>query len=217
MKFLPAAAVLAASLLAASVWAQTPGDSTGAESLRAPHRFESSGQARINGQKVHYRAVVEETFATDADGQRTASLVTTSYFRDSVSDADSRPVIFVFNGGPGSAGLWLQMGLVGPRRIDFEDPINPPTVPPWRLVDNEESLLDVADVVIFDPPGTGYSRVLPAGKPEDFYGTRQDARLTLDFVRDWIRRHGRFNSPRFLLGESYGTIRAVVVAKLMAG
>jgi len=208
---------LAVSLLATSAWAQAPDNPPTAESLRAPYHFESSGQARINGQKVHYRAVVEETFATDAGGQHTASLVITSYFKDGASGAEGRPVIFVFNGGPGSAGLWLQMGLIGPRRIDFEDAVNPPTVPPWRLVDNEESLLDVADVVIFDPPGTGYSRVLPAGKPDDFYGTRQDARLTLDFVRDWIRRHGRFNSPRFLLGESYGTIRAAVVAKLMAG
>ncbi|HET6564865.1 MAG TPA: hypothetical protein VFG52_05585, partial [Xanthomonadales bacterium] len=113
--------------------------------------------------------------------------------------------------------LWLQMGLMGPRRVDFKDDVNPPTVPPYQLTDNAESPLDVADVVIFDPPGTGFSRVLPAGKPEEFYGTQQDAKVTLQFISDWIRRHNRFNSPRFLVGESYGTIRAAVVAKLMAG
>ncbi len=184
---------------------------------RAPYHFESTGKAQINGQKLSYTSLVEETFITNPAGENTASLVTTTYMRSGVKSAVERPVVFVFNGGPGSAGLWLQMGLVGPRRVDFEDDVNPPTVPPYHLADNAESILDLADVVIFDPPGTGFSRILPAGKAEDFYGTQQDANVTLQFITDWIRRHDRFNSPRFLLGESYGTIRAAVVAKLMAG
>jgi carboxypeptidase C (cathepsin A) len=184
---------------------------------RAPYHFESKGQARINGETVKYRAVVDETFIENPGGQKTASVITTSYFRDGMKNAAERPVLFVFNGGPGSAGLWLQMGLMSPRRIDFADDVNPPTVPPYQLTDNAESPLDVADIVIFDPPGTGFSRVLPAGKAEDFYGTQQDAKVTLQFIQGWIRRHNRFNSPRYLVGESYGTIRAAVVAKLMAG
>jgi carboxypeptidase C (cathepsin A) len=196
--------------------AEAPEAST-REPARAPYRFESSGQAIINGARVRYRALVEESFVTDAGGQRTASLVSTSYVRENAAKDATRPVVFVFNGGPGSAGLWLQMGMVGPRRIDFADDLNPPTTPPYNLVDNAESILDVADVVIFDPPGTGFSRVLPDGKAENFYGVKQDAAVTLEFITDWIRRHGRYNSPRFLLGESYGTVRAAVAARLMGG
>jgi carboxypeptidase C (cathepsin A) len=210
------AALLCVGALTATAFAQAPADNAAAVS-RAPYHFESRGQATINGERVRYRALVEESFVTNPGGQRTASLVSTSYFRESTAKESQRPVVFVFNGGPGSAGLWLQMGLVGPRRVDFGDDIHPPTTPPFKLTDNADSILDVADVVIFDPPGTGFSRVLPDGKPEDFFGVRQDAAVTLQFITGWIQRHDRFNSPRFLLGESYGTIRAAVSAKLMAG
>jgi len=184
---------------------------------RPAYHLETGGQAQVNGKRLRYRAEVHETFITDDKGQRTASLVSTSYFAQAGSGKSQRPVVFVFNGGPGSAGLWLQMGLVGPRRVDFDDAINPPTVPPYRLTDNADSILDVADVVIFDPPGTGFSRIIEPGQPKDFYGVRQDAKVTLQFIEDWIQRHNRWNSPRFLLGESYGSVRAAVVAKLMAG
>ncbi len=199
----------------ASGMAQSP-EQASAQSRPAYH-FESGGQAQINGERLRYRAVVDETFVTDDKGQRTASVVSTSYLLENAAKNSQRPVVFVFNGGPGSAGLWLQMGLVGPRRVDFADETHPPTVPPYKLVDNADSILDVADVVIFDPPGTGYSRVIEPGKPEDFYGVAQDAKVTLHFIQDWIQRHDRWNSPRFLLGESYGTVRVAVVAKLMAG
>lgn len=211
-----AAAVLALTLaLATGAMAQDT-DRGPAGVSAEPRRWASTGQVEIGGERVRYRVLVEETFVIGDDGQPTASLISTSYFREGVDD-DERPVVFVFNGGPGSAGLWMQMGLFGPRRVDFDDAVNPPTVPPFRIVDNAESPLDVADVVIFDPPGTGFSRVLPAGAPEDFFGVEQDAQLTVDFVHGWVRRHGRWNSPRFLAGESYGTIRAAVVARLMTG
>lgn len=206
------AMLIAAALLCQPLAAQAP-DEDAPEGMR----FESAGELRIDGERVRYRALVEETFVVNEAGQRTASLVSTSYLRVDTAGGTARPVLFVFNGGPGSAGLWLQMGLAGPRRVDFDDPVNPPTVPPYRLADNTESLLDVADVVIFDPPGTGLSRILEAGKPEDFYGVQQDAGVTVQFVRDWVLRHGRWNAPRFLMGESYGTIRAAVVARLLAG
>jgi carboxypeptidase C (cathepsin A) len=207
-----AAALMAMVQVSLPLAAQAP-----AEGAPPAQRFEATGELRIDDDRIHYRALVEESFLVDDGGQPTASLVSTSYLRTDTAKGTERPVLFVFNGGPGSAGLWLQMGLVGPRRVDFDDPVNPPTVPPYRLTDNAESLLDVADVVIFDPPGTGFSRVLEAGKPEDFFGVQQDAGVTVRFVRDWIRRHGRWNAPRFLMGESYGTIRAAVVAKLLAG
>lgn len=205
------------TMLSLVVLVALPAHGQPAPEAAAGKRFESSGQAQIGGERVRYRALVEETYLTNNVGERSASLVSTTYLREDVPKGAVRPVVFVFNGGPGSAGLWLQMGLAGPRRVDFEDAVNPPTVPPYRVVDNAESLLDVADVVIFDPPGTGFSRVLEAGKPEEFFGIKQDAKVTVTFIRDWVQRHGRWNAPRFLMGESYGTIRAAVVAKLLAG
>jgi carboxypeptidase C (cathepsin A) len=95
--------------------------------------------------------------------------------------------------------------------------VKPPTTPPFRLVDNAESPLDVADIVFFDPPGTGFSRLLPDGKPEEFYGVAPDAQATVDFMEQWVRATDRWNAPKYLLSESYGTVRAAVVARLLAG
>jgi len=185
--------------------------------LAPARRFESEHRGTFNGVKLRYRAVVAEHFITDPAGRRTASIFTTSYIRTDAPGAAARPVIFAFNGGPGSSSLWLHMGFVGPRRIAFGDDIRPDTAPPFHLADNPESPLDVADVVLIDPPGTGFSRVLPDGKPEQFYGVDQDARATVDVIEQWIRENGRWNSPKYLLSESYGTIRAAEVAKLLAG
>jgi carboxypeptidase C (cathepsin A) len=95
--------------------------------------------------------------------------------------------------------------------------VKPETVPPFRFVDNPDSPLDVADIVLIDPPGTGFSRVLPEGKPEEFFGTAQDAKLTVDLIERWVREYDRWNFPKFLLSESYGTVRSAVVARLIAG
>jgi carboxypeptidase C (cathepsin A) len=141
--------------------------------VAAPARhFESNHEGAFGGHRIRYKAVVAEYFIKDAAGKRTASLIATSYLRTDVPKGTPRPVVFAFNGGPGSASLWLHLGLAGPRRIDFPDAVKPPTTPPFHLVDNEESPLDVADIVLFDPPGTGFSRILPDGKPEQFYGRR---------------------------------------------
>lgn len=183
----------------------------------APHFFETRAEADIGGERVRYRAIVEETLLTNETGKPAASLVSTSYLRTNVRRDDVRPVVFVFNGGPGSASVWLHMGLVGPRRIAFGNDIEPETVPPFEIADNPDSILDTADVVLFDPPGTGYSRVLPDGKPEQFFGVTQDATATVRFIEDWLNRYGRWQSPRYLMGESYGTVRAAVTAKLLAG
>lgn len=193
-------------------------NATAAPQLPAPaRRFESNHEGVFGGHKIHYRALVAEYFIKDAAGKRIASLIATSYLRTDVPRGTERPVLFVFNGGPGSASLWLHMGLAGPRRIEFRDPVRPETTPPFRLVDNEESPLDVADVVLFDPPGTGFSRILPDGKPEQFYGVAQDAQATVDFIEQWVRENSRWNVPKYLLSESYGTVRAAVVARLLAG
>lgn len=182
-----------------------------------PRHFETNHEGTFGGHKIRYKAVVEEFFLKDPVGNRTASLVATSYLRTDTPKGVDRPVLFVFNGGPGSASLWLHMGFAGPRRIDFQDVVKPHTTPPFHIVDNTESPLDVADVVLFDPVGTGFSRILKDGKPEQFYGVAQDAQSTVDFIEQWIRAYNRWNSAKYLLSESYGTDRAAVVSRLLAG
>ena len=189
-----------------------------AASQEAPHRFETTHQGTFGGTRIRYQAIVEEQFIKDEAGQRTASVYTTSYLRnDTKVDAAQRPVIFAFNGGPGSSSVWLHLGLLGPARVEAGEPSKPNTVAPFRYVGNPDSPLDVADIVLIDPPGTGYSRILAAGKPEQFLSTEADARMTVDLMRDWLKDHGRLNSPRYIISESYGTVRAAVVAKMLAG
>ncbi|MDZ5650180.1 S10 family peptidase [Nitrospirillum sp. BR 11828] len=195
----------------------TAGQTLAAEAAGAPRVFTSEHSGTFNGRKLRYTATVAETILTDPAGQKTASVFTTSYIRTDVPKGTVRPVVFVFNGGPGSASLWLHMGFVGPKRVDFADPVHPPTTPPFHTVDNPDSPLDVADIVLIDPPGTGYSRILPDGKPEQYYGTAQDAQMTVDVIERWTREHDRWNAPKYLMSESYGTIRAAVVARLLAG
>jgi carboxypeptidase C (cathepsin A) len=214
------AAVLVCLCLACTESAGAAAESTpdGASAdTRTPYRHEVRREGRFGGTAVAYRAIVEETFLGDPSGKPTASVVSISYIRTNVPRGTERPVVFVFNGGPGSASLWMHMGFVGPRRVDFGNDVEPESTPPFRLADNAESPLDVADFVLFDPPGTGFSRILPDGKPEQYYGVQQDAQATVDFIRAWIQSHERWNSPRYLMGESYGTVRAAVVAKLLAG
>lgn len=183
----------------------------------APRRFEKELQGVFDGQPVDYKAIVAENFIRNDAGEPAASLITTSYIRTDSAAGESRPVVFAFNGGPGAAALWLHVGLVGPRVVEFEKDIETATTPPFPLVDNPHSILDVADIVLIDPPGTGFSRVLPGADPTQFFGVRQDAVTLVRFIEDWIRENGRWHSPRFLLGASYGTVRAAVASQLLAG
>ncbi len=169
----------------------------------------------FGGRKLSYVATAGETILKDAKGAPAASLFTFSYVEKG-GKAD-RPVVFVFNGGPGSSSVWLHMGMLGPRQIAFPDPIHPPTTPPFKMADNPLSLLDAADLVFIDPVGTGFSRTLPGGRTEDYYGVNQDARSMAEFIQAWLTENGRWNSPKFLLGESYGTIRASVLAQALTG
>ncbi|CAN5548530.1 peptidase S10 [soil metagenome] len=136
-----------------------------------------------------------------------ASFFFVAYSRDEVEDRGTRPVTFSFNGGPGSSSVWLHLGLLGPRRVLFDDTGNP-LPPPYRLVDNEHSLLDVSDLVFIDPVSTGYSRAAPGEKAGDFHGFKRDIESVGDFIRLYSTRYGRWTSPKFLIGESYGTTRA---------
>jgi carboxypeptidase C (cathepsin A) len=141
-------------------------------------------------------------------------MVSTAYVRANV-DPGARPVLFLFNGGPSVASSILHMFALGPKRIAAEqDPALPPAEP--RLVDNTFSVLDVADLVFVDPAETGFSRVLPAGDRAHYYSVNGDAQSVSDFVVAWRRANGREASPTYVLGESYGTLRATVMAGQLA-
>lgn len=210
------AVLLGTALISPAAVAQAPAPETSA-SAPAPRIFASEHVARIAGRNLRYTAAVEEFMLADPAGAPQASIFATSYIAKPEPGRGERPVIFVFNGGPGSSSVWLHLGFAGPRRLVLPDPVNPPTNPPFALTDNEESPLDVADIVLIDPPGTGFSTILPGGRPEQFYGVQQDAAAMVRLIEAWIQRHDRWNAPRYLLSESYGTVRAAVVARLMAG
>ena len=174
--------------------------------------------AYIGADDIEYAARVFETDVTDGGGALGARYVCTQYVRTDIppDERSRRPVIFSFNGGPGSASVWTHLGI-GPRRIAQADSLTPVMTPPFGLLDNVDSPLDVADLVFVDPPGTGYSRLLDPSKAEAFHGTDQDARATIEFIETWARRNRRQNSPRFLLGESFGTVRAARIARNASG
>jgi carboxypeptidase C (cathepsin A) len=177
--------------------------------------FVSRHSGVFNGQKVDYVATVATTIVRDASGAQSARFVSTSYVRAGV-DADRRPLLFLFNGGPSSSSATLHMVGLGPRRIAVtQDPTQSPPDPP-RTLDNTETVLDVADLVFIDPAETGFSRILEGGTKEYFYSANGDAESVARFVEAWTRDNRRERSPKFLLGESYGTMRAALMAGLLA-
>jgi len=176
-----------------------------------PARFETSHTGRFHGVEVAYRCIAGETHLPDAKGAPWASIFSFSYLADSAA-AHLRPVTFIFNGGPGSASLWLHLGALGPRRVEVPADAAPTGSGPYSVVDNELCNLDRSDLVFIDPPGTGYSRMLGAAKPNECWGLDTDAAVVADFIKAWLTAHRRWASPRYLCGESYGTTRAVAVA-----
>lgn len=172
---------------------------------------------KVGAAEVTYDARVEQFTIEDRAGQPGARIVCTSYTRSEEAAArDARPVVFAFNGGPGSSSVWLHLGL-GPRRVAQADLLSPRATPPYEIVDNHETLLDVADLVFIDPPGTGFSRVLTPEQESDFYSVEGDAQASIRLISAWCRRHRRENSPKLLLGESYGAVRAAAVCRMLPG
>src|ERR1700746_2024602 len=162
---------------------------------------------KIGGQEIKYTATAGTILLKLEDGTPKASVFYVAYTRDDVSDSAKRPVTFTFNGGPGSASIWLHLGAFGPRRVEMGD-AGALLPPPYKLVDNEYSLLDVTDLVFIDPVSTGYSRAVPGEAPKQFHGVQEDIESVGDFIRLYATRSKRWTSPKFLAGESYGTTRA---------
>ena len=171
---------------------------------------------RIGSVSVPYRAMAATLILRSDSGAPIGRLYYTAYTRTDAPDASRRPLAFVYNGGPGSASAWLHMGAFGPRRIVTSD-AEPTPPPPYRLVDNANSLIDVTDMVFIDPIGTGFSKPVGKGTGKDFWGIDEDARSLAQFVRQYVSRNGRWNSPKYLIGESYGTTRSAVLVNRLQG
>jgi Carboxypeptidase C (cathepsin A) len=170
----------------------------------------------IRGKKVAYNATAEETYITNIEGEPVGRFFTFAYVRNGPVDRN-RPVLFVFNGGPGSASLWLQMGALGPQRAFLDKDVNPSSVPPFGLLDNGDSPLDVTDLVFIDPIGTGFSHAVGTAEDADFAGVDADADSVARFIEAWLSRNGRYGSPKFVLGESYGGYRAALLPRALMG
>ena len=160
----------------------------------------------INGTAVPYTATAGTQPVFDADGHTIASLFYVYYQRDDVKDRTTRPLMISFNGGPGTGSVWMNIGFTGPKRLNIDDEGYP--VEPYGVHDNPYSIIDVADIVFVCPVNTGFSRILDekAGK-EQFFGVNADVHYLSDWINTFVSRQGRWRSPKFLIGESYGTAR----------
>ncbi|MBN3581236.1 peptidase S10 [Algoriphagus aestuarii] len=187
------------------------------EVKRDPIHFEKAMSGTFNGQKIDYNAVVSETFLRNKKGEVTAGMWSTAYIRTG-TDSSKRPVTFIFNGGPGSASVWLHMGFFGPKvvKTDSDAKIDDGAAP-YTFVDNPQALLDMTDLVFIDPIGTGFSQVEGVGKNEDFWSLNGDASSIVQFMRIWVTQHGRWQAPKFIAGESFGTTRAAKIAEVLEG
>jgi carboxypeptidase C (cathepsin A) len=161
----------------------------------------------ISGQHIEYTATAGNLVIKNDKGEPIGSFFYVAYTQYGVKDMSHRPITFLFNGGPGSSSIWLHMGSFGPVRVETADAkVTPP--PPYKLVPNQYSLLDKSDLVFIDAIGTGYSRIVGKGSPKDFYGTDPDIESFGKFIQRYVTLNNRWQSPKFLLGESYGTTRA---------
>jgi carboxypeptidase C (cathepsin A) len=167
----------------------------------------------VNGQTIRYSARAGTITLRNDKDQITARMFYVAYTKDG-ADPGHRPVTFFYNGGPGSSTIWLRMASYGPVRVQVSDASATPPAP-YNLVDNHDSILDKTDEVFVDAPNTGYSRVLGYGDPKDFMGVDQDGRAFTQFIQRYLSQFGRWNSPKFLFGESYGTTRDAVLVNML--
>lgn len=166
----------------------------------------TSSTARIDGKVIAYKALAGTLQLRNDEDEPIALHGFTAYIKDGVTDPKTRPISFVFNGGPGSSSMWLHMGVIGPKRAAVNDAGFTPGAP-YTLEDNNSSLLDVTDIVMMDPIGTGLSHAIGKAKNKDFWGVDQDIKMISQFIKQFVTEQDRWNSPKYLIGESYGTFR----------
>jgi carboxypeptidase C (cathepsin A) len=182
-----------------------------AQDAAAERAVNTVHEVSVGGRVIRYTATAGTLTLRGDDGAPTASVFYVAYVADQPRDAPPRPVTFLFNGGPGSASLWLHMSGLGPRSVVTASPA--PTGPaPYRFGPSDQTLLDRSDLVFIDAVGTGYSRVLGAGRTSDFWGVDQDTAAFAQAITRYLTVNRRWSSPKFLFGESYGTTRAAALA-----
>lgn len=167
----------------------------------------------IQGKKVTYEATAGTIHLKDGAETAKASIFYVSYTKQDKEAPSQRPITFCFNGGPGSSSIWLHMGVFGPRRVYLEE--FGYGQPPYHTIENEYSILDMTDLVFIDPVSTGYSRAAPGEDVKQFHGVEEDVKWVAEFIRLFTTEHGRWESPKFLAGESYGTTRAAALAQYL--
>jgi len=187
-----------------------PKDSGAAKTPASPPKSEqwvTRHSIVIGGKPVSYVATAGTLVIRDTGDTPVASIGYVAYTKPDVKDPAQRPITFAYNGGPGSSSMWLHMGALGPRRVVATDAGQTPP-PPYRVVDNAYSLIDRTDLVLIDPVGTGLSRALGQKKDKDFWGVDPDIESVSRFIQQYVTENNRWNSPKYLLGESYGTTRS---------
>jgi len=207
--------------LAGRAAAQAPDKDAKASEAKGAEKCEAKEESsvtdhtmRIGGQTIAYKATASTTLLKNDKGDSTGLLYSVAYTRSDVKDLTQRPVSFLYNGGPGSATMWLHMGAFGPRRVQTIDgSFTPPA--PYKLVDNGESLLDKTDLVFIDAMGTGYSHAVCKAQEKDFFGIDEDLEAFAQFIVTYLSRNDRWNSPKFLIGESYGTFRSAALGNYL--
>jgi len=218
MRFTTSLAALALALAPLSAHAaddKKKDDAAAAAPVPPPTVSITKHKGSFGGQAIAYTATTGETYLTDKDGKPVAAIFATSYVKEG-GDPKTRPITFLYNGGPGSGSLWLHMGAFGPKRVVLPD-AKDDGAPPYPVIDNPESLLDVTDLVFIDPVGTGFSHTLGGKDPKDYWGVSSDAKSIAEFIRTWLNENGRWASPKYIGGESYGTTRSVALINELEG
>lgn len=218
MRFTTSLAALALALAPLSAHAadeKKKEDAAATAPVPPPNVSVTKQKGSFGGQSIAYTATTGETYLTDKDDKPVAAIFATSYVKDG-GDPKTRPITFLYNGGPGSGSLWLHMGAFGPKRVVLPD-AKDDGAPPYPVIDNPESLLDVTDLVFIDPVGTGFSHTLGGKDPKDYWGVSADAKSIAEFIRIWLNENGRWASPKYIGGESYGTTRSIALINELEG
>jgi carboxypeptidase C (cathepsin A) len=234
MRKLPLVAALTALLLGSIVHAKEPDDKNetpddkAVAALIKPQSSQSEGSVNVGGKRIDYKAVAGTLVlhgSGDKEDEPQVSVFYTAYFKKG-AEAGKRPITFLYNGGPGSATVWLHMGAFGPKRVVTSDDTHTPAAP-YGLVNNDSSLLDASDLVFIDAPGAGFSRLIaddkdPTKRAEQMkerkkaiYSVDGDGHAFAQFITQFLSQYGRWNSPKYLFGESYGTTRSAVLANIL--
>jgi len=199
--------MLLASITSISLAQKVPATDSAKSDLPKVEKFITKHNIKIDNKLINYTATVGTLIIKNELDEPIASFGYTAYFRDGESDPTRRPVTFAYNGGPGSSSIFLHLGILGPRRV-----VQPGGPAPYKLEDNNYSILDVSDIVMIDPIGTGLSRPTGKAKNSDFWGVDQDIKSISLFIKAFVNDFEKWNSPKFLLGESYGTFRSAGIA-----